>query len=196
MTLSDAIKETPQFISPVRILRQIGLKPGMKVVDYASGAGHWSLHAAKMIAPNGKLLAIENDINMLNMLRSKAESQKLTNIEVEEIELEKGTSKNAKAADLVIISNILYLIKDKKAFAQKAAQMIAPNGQILVVDWVKRPTIFGPPQELRLTREDVTSAFQSAGLTSTGSVMAGIDHFGLTFTHKGLINENNTDTTK
>jgi Methylase involved in ubiquinone/menaquinone biosynthesis len=189
MALSQAVQETPQFISPVRILHEIGLKPGMSVVDYASGAGHWSLHAAKMVSPNGKVLAIENDINMLNLLQSKAETQKLNNIEVEEVELEKGASKLAKPADLVIVSNILYLIKDKQAFAEKAAKMLSPNGKLLVVEWVNRKTLFGPPQELRVNQDEAVSVFECADLEMSCSVITGPDHYGLIFTHKGVEKE-------
>ena len=185
MKLVEAILETPQFISPAKVLTDLGLKSGMNVIDYACGAGHWSAYAAKIVAPGGKVLAIENNIDMLNLVRSKAELQGITNIDVEEIELEKGISKKAKPADIVIVSNILHLIKDKQLFVNKATKMVKKDGKLLFIDWVPRKTLFGPPVEMRVSEEGVMELFEKAGLHFACTVMAGVDHFGLIFDYKG-----------
>lgn len=171
----------PQFISPEKVLHEIGLDAGMSVVDYASGAGHWSLSAAKIVGPKGRVLALENDINMLNLLRSRAEVQKLSNIEIEEIELEKGVSKEAKPSDVVIVSNILHLIDNKGLFAKKASELLVPGGKLVLVDWIARKTLFGPPIELRVREEDAISIFEGVGLTLGSALVTGLDHFGIIF---------------
>ena len=178
------MKDKPSFISPVNVLTEIGLKPGMTVVDYASGAGHWTMAAAQIVAPNGSVLAIEDDINMLSMLQSKAETRHLTNMAVEEVELEKGTSKLAKPSDLVIVSNILHLIKDKGAFTEKTSALVGAKGKLLFIDWVSTKTMFGPPTELRVSEELALSLFEKAGLTLSCTVDAGADHYGMILVHK------------
>jgi ubiquinone/menaquinone biosynthesis C-methylase UbiE len=185
------MKEKLQFISPTRVLAEIGLKSGMTVIDYASGAGHWTMAAAEIVAPTGSVLAIEDDINMLSMLQSKAETRHLTNIEVEEVELEKGSSKLAAPADLVIVSNILHLIRDKAAFVAKAANLVSPKGKLVFIDWTKEKTMFGPASELRVDEEIVLSLFEKSGMNLSCSVNAGTDHFGMVFVHKGSENEEN-----
>ena len=50
METLDFSKIKPRFISPVKVLEDLGLLPGEKVIDYASGAGHWSLAAADKVA--------------------------------------------------------------------------------------------------------------------------------------------------
>jgi len=177
--------DVPQFVSPERILSEVGLQSGMSVVDYASGAGHWSLQAAKIVGASGHVLALENDINMLNRLQSQAEMQKLTNIEIEEVELEKGTSKLATPSDIVIISNIMHLIRGKEGFAAKASDMLAPGGKLIFVDWAARKTLFGPPLELRAKEEDMMAVFEKAGLIFRNKLSAGVDHFGLVFSKDG-----------
>jgi ubiquinone/menaquinone biosynthesis C-methylase UbiE len=186
MDLVEKLSKNHQFISPISVLASLGLRDGMTVVDYASGAGHWSVAAAKLVAPKGSVLAIENNINMLNLLKSKADTQSLRNIEVEEIELEKGTSKSAKPADLVIVSNILHLIKDKESFVAKAARMVAPNGKLLFIDWSPIDTMFGPPLEMRISRGLATKLFEGAGLQGWEDIDTGADHFGIVFINKGV----------
>jgi len=189
MDLAEKLATKPQFVSPTSVLAELGVTSGMNVIDYACGAGHWSIAAAKLIAPKGMLLAIENDINMLSMLKSRAESEKLNNIEVEELELEKGISRLAKPSDVVIVSNILHLIKDKGSFAVKAVKMVNTKGQLLFIDWVARETLFGPPLKLRVKQEQVIELFEKAGMHFVKTVDAGIDHFGLVFDCKGNKND-------
>lgn len=189
MKFAEETQKKPEFISPAKVLVDLGLKPGMNVIDYASGAGHWSIAAAKIVAPNGKVLAIENNIDMLNLVLNKAETEKIGNIEIEELELEKGISKMAKPSDLVIVSNILHLIKDKNMFIQKAVKMVAPGGKLLFIDWKPTKTLFGPPKELRTSEESVISLFEKEGMKLSCTVEAGTDHFGLVLTHKGEKNE-------
>lgn len=173
------------FIDPKNILLELGLKDGDTVIDYASGAGHWSIRAAKLVAPRGRVLALENDIDMLNMIKGRADLDKITNLEIEEINLEKGKSKKAKPADLVIVSNILYLINNKESFVKKAAELVKENGKLLLVEFVPRKTIVGPPVEMRLSEEDVIRLFEKAGLHFACTVNAGWHHYGLIFDHKG-----------
>ena len=119
------------------------------------------------------------------MVKGRAELEKITNLDIEEIDLEKGRSKKAQPADLVIVSNILYLIKDKVAFAKRAAELVAEGGKLLLVEFVPRKTILGPPVEARLSEEEVLGIFAKAGLHFACTVDAGWHHYGLIFDHKG-----------
>lgn len=185
MDLAEKLIAKPQFISPTSVLADLGLTSGMNVVDYASGAGHWTIAAAKLVAPKGRVLAIENNIDMLNLVKSKAKIEAINNIEIEQIELENGVSKLAKSADFVIMSNIMHLMRDKESFASKAVKMLDKDGRLLFIDWVPRDTLFGPPLELRVSEEVVITLFEKAGLHFACTVDAGVDHFGLVFDHKG-----------
>jgi ubiquinone/menaquinone biosynthesis C-methylase UbiE len=185
MEIIDFRKVKPKFISPTKVLMDLGLAVGESVVDYASGAGHWSLAAASIVGSTGSVLAIEDDIEMLGLLNSRAETQHLRNIDTEEIDLVVGTSKKAKPSDLVIVANIIHLLPDKEAFAVKAASLVSEGGKLLVIDWLPQDTLIGPPLRLRLTEEKVISYFEKAGLRLACSVDTGWQHFGLVFDHIG-----------
>lgn len=180
MEIIDNLGKT-DFISPKKILQEIGLKPGDIVVDYGSGAGHWAIPAAKIVQPNGLVYALEDKIEILNMLKSRAEIQKITNIEIEEINLEKGNTKLQVDADLIIISNILHLIRDKESYLKKASSLLGESGKILVVDWKSDKSLFGPPAQLRMNEEDLMMLAEKADLHIKCTVNAGWHHFGLLF---------------
>ncbi len=185
METVDFTDVKPKFISPAKVLDDLGLVAGESVIDFASGAGHWSLAAAEIVGHGGSVLALEDDIEMLRMLQGKAEVQKFSNIEVEEINLVKGPKKDTKPADLVIVANVIHLVQDKAAFTATAASLVAPDGKLLFIDWLPKSTLIGPPLRLRVTEEQVIKAFEDAGLKLACTVDTGWQHFGLVFDRTG-----------
>ncbi len=185
METVDFSRVKPKFISPAKVLDDLGLHAGESVIDFASGAGHWSLAAAEIVGPSGSVLALEDDIEMLRLLQGKAEIQKFTNIDVEEIDFLKGPKKQLEPVDLVIVANVFHLISDKATFAQRAAGLVGPDGKLLFIDWLPRNTLIGPPLRLRVTEEQVIKYFEDAGLKLACTVDTGWQHFGLVFDRVG-----------
>lgn len=66
---------------PSEVLKQLGLKPGMVVCDMGCGNGFYSLQMAKAVAPEGKVLAVDIQPEMLHLLDLRAQAQEVENIE-------------------------------------------------------------------------------------------------------------------
>src|SRR3989338_9124854 len=97
------------FADPRTNVRQFGLQPGMTVADFGAGGGALALEMAKLIRPNGKVVAIDVQQALLARLKSEARAQGLNNVEVVWGDVEKrGGSKLAdRSVDAVIFSNLL-----------------------------------------------------------------------------------------
>jgi predicted methyltransferase len=63
------------------MLANLGVKPGMKVGDIGCGNGFYSVQLAKMVGPQGKVLAVDVQPEMLRMLKERAARAKVTNIQ-------------------------------------------------------------------------------------------------------------------
>src|SRR5690349_9538191 len=64
-----------------RMLDLAQLRPGMRVLDIASGRGEPSLRAAHRVGPSGSVLGIDRNEGVLEMARELARAQGLTNVE-------------------------------------------------------------------------------------------------------------------
>jgi ubiquinone/menaquinone biosynthesis C-methylase UbiE len=58
-----------------------GVRPGMRVLDLACGAGNQTMHVAERVGPNGRVVASDISATMLEHLRQNAARAGLQNIE-------------------------------------------------------------------------------------------------------------------
>lgn len=63
------------------LIDMAGIRPGMRVLDLACGAGSQSIQAAKRVGPNGKIVASDISDAMLEYVRRNASRAGLRNIE-------------------------------------------------------------------------------------------------------------------
>jgi ubiquinone/menaquinone biosynthesis C-methylase UbiE len=63
------------------LIETAGIRPGMRVLDLACGAGSQSIQAAKRVGPNGKVVASDISGSMLEHVRRNAARAGLQNIE-------------------------------------------------------------------------------------------------------------------
>ncbi len=67
-------------LTPSELLREAGLRPGMTVVDYGSGPGLITLHAAEMVGPTGRVYALDIHEGMVSLVESRAADAGLANV--------------------------------------------------------------------------------------------------------------------
>jgi len=126
-----------EFLNPDKILSQLSLRADMIVADFGSGSGGWVLPLAKRLE-EGKVYAIDVLEEKISALRSKAQMQKLNNIEtiIDDVET-RIEGLLDESCDLVLMTNLLFECEDKKGVIGEGRRVLKPGGRILIVDWVK-----------------------------------------------------------
>src|SRR5262245_14482818 len=67
-----------------RLVELAGVKPGSRVLDVAAGYGEPSLTAARMVGPEGRVVATDISAEMLAFARQRAAAAGLDNVELME----------------------------------------------------------------------------------------------------------------
>jgi ubiquinone/menaquinone biosynthesis C-methylase UbiE len=116
------------------MLANLGVKRGMTVCDMGCGNGFYSLQLAKMVGPNGRVLAVDIQPEMLKMLRRAAEKEKLENIEPvlgqpHDPNLPEGE------VDLILLVDVYHEFSHPERMLTAMRRSLAPDGLIALLEY-------------------------------------------------------------
>lgn len=171
------------FLNPEEIIKEISLSEGMLVADFGSGAGFYSLPAARLVGSSGRVYALDIRKEMLEVVRSKAKQDYLLNIETIRANLEElhGSKLKDQSIDRVIISNILFQVENKNELTAECYRVLKPRGLALVVEWEKSAAVSIPAQNRLIEKNEALELFNSSGFMLEKEFSAGDRHYGLIF---------------
>ena len=156
--------ERLKWLPPDEAIQTLSLEPGMTVADIGAGTGYFSLPFARAIAPDGRVLAVDLQPEMLAILRGKLQSPGTP----ANIQLLEGTATQtgiaARRCDLVFLANIWHELDDHAAVLCEMVRILKPGGRIAILDWrhdLASPP--GPPADHRVAQHTTTSVLVQAG---------------------------------
>ena len=163
---------------PKGLWRRVGLKAGDIVLDVGAGSGFYAFPAADLVGPEGHVYAVDVSKDLVELVREKADSRKVRNLEPvlstpRRIPLEDA------AADVALLANVLHGIPP--ATVRETVRLLRPGGRLVDVDWQKRSTPEGPPVRHRLGVLEATRALRSYGLARVDAFDLGPSHYVLVF---------------
>jgi len=165
-----------RFIDPQEIFKQLKLKKNMTAADFGCGSGGWAMPLARKLE-EGKIYAIDILEEPLSALRARTRLEKIFNIEVIKSDIEKTSRLFPESCDLVLITNLLFEVKDKKSVLEEGKRVLKPGGKILVVDWQEKTPL--GPKEGRVSPEEVKNLAKELNLKLEKEFEASLYHWGL-----------------
>lgn len=118
--------------NPRRLLGRY-IKPGMTVLDVGCGPGMFSIELARMVGPNGKVIAADLQEGMLDKLKKRIEGTELA----DRIVLHK-TKKDAVAhqgeVDFVLAFYVVHEVPDDSRFLDEMKSIMKKNSILFIVE--------------------------------------------------------------
>lgn len=171
------------FFNPESIINEFGLREGMSVADFGSGAGHLAILIAQRIGQDGRVYALDIMESALDSVREKAKTAGLENIETIRANLEvlgsSGLSDSSQ--DMVLMANILFQSDKKAEIMREARRVLKDTGLLVIINWKKGTGGLGPPDQLRTDPVAMRSLAGGEGFEFVREFNAGQFHFGLIF---------------
>lgn len=171
---SNAQREQAQFDQerrPELIVQAMGVKPGDRVADIGAGSGLLTLHLAKAIAPNGKVIATDTNKEVLGWLKTRMENAGLGNlVEGRAVDPDKP-GLEAGQYDAILLSEVDHYFTDEVKWLKDAATALKPTGTIVISNRVYR-------------RANAMDAAQKAGLVLKSETNPMPTHFVAVFVKK------------
>ncbi|MDM9384593.1 class I SAM-dependent methyltransferase [Chlorogloeopsis sp. ULAP01] len=120
------------------ILDRLNLSPGMQVLDVGCGTGRVAIPAARRVAPNGQVVALDSQSGMLQKLEQKASANSITNIRTLLNKIEPGILERNKF-DRALLVTVLGEIPDREAALQEIFAALKPNGILSITEVIPDP---------------------------------------------------------
>lgn len=177
-------------MNPDKIVSEFGVKEGMSIADFGSGAGYFTILLGRMVGEDGKVYALDVQETALDIVRVKAKAVEIKNIETIRANLEvvgsSGLSDDSQ--DIVLLANILFQSVKKAEIIRESKRVLKSGGRLILIDWKIGAGAmpdgrqgFGPPDELRTDETAMRSLVVGEGLVFEKMIDAGQFHYGMTF---------------
>lgn len=173
-----------ELLDPAQIFQRLGAGTGSKIADLGCGGnGHFVLPAAKLVGLQTPVYAVDILKSVLQTVVSKGRTLGINNIKPVWSNLETlgATRIKEKSLDFVLLINILFQSKKPENIFKEALRLMTADGKILVVDWGRVMTSFGPPPANRITAETIKKMARNLNLKLIDEFDAGTYHYGLIF---------------
>jgi len=167
---SDTSKFSQAFDDPARdawqrpaeVIEHLHIEPGSTVVDLGAGTGYFAAWLSRAVGPQGKVLALDIEPNMVKFVEQRAREQGLGNVSARVVAADDPGLAPGSVARVLIVDT-WHHIDDRSRYAGKLALALAPQAEIWIVDFTEESDV-GPPARYRVTAEQVVRELQAAGL--------------------------------
>jgi ubiquinone/menaquinone biosynthesis C-methylase UbiE len=147
---------------PELVVAAMQIAPGMTVADIGAGTGYFEPHLSRAVGPNGRVLALDVEPDMVRYLIARAAREQLANVDARQVAPD-DPALPAASVDRVLIVDTWHHIANRAAYASRLAVALKPGGEVIVVDF-RRDAHRGPPPEHRIGPEEVARELAAGGL--------------------------------
>jgi ubiquinone/menaquinone biosynthesis C-methylase UbiE len=167
----------------LKLIEGLPIKPGMCILDIATGTGAVLFPAAHHVGQDGRIIGIDLSESILREAENIVNVKNLANIELRKMDAEHLEFPD-KSFDLVTCAFAIFLFPDVEAALSEMYRVCKPGGYIAMTNFNKLPVPFGPalpvfiqqcmmygvgvqpPQPLAYSPEDITTLLNKFGFTS------------------------------
>jgi predicted methyltransferase len=150
--------------APEQALQLIGIRPGMVVADVGAGSGYMTTRIARLVGPTGKVYANDLQPAMLQIIRSKAESEHLANVEVVQ-----GTETDARlpddTLDLALLVDVYHEFWHPQEMLRSIRRSLKAGGRLILVEYRKEDPSIPIADTHRMSVAEARTEVEAEGFT-------------------------------
>lgn len=168
-----------------KIISKIKLKEGQIVADLGVGReSKFVIPLAKTVGPEGRVYVADIVKSILPNVKNKTQMYGLNNVETVWTDLEIYGAAKAIISDTLdagFLVTVLFQSTNEEAMIKESLRMVKKGGYLVIVDWKKTETPFGPDLARRVDPEKIKKICAKLNLKLIEEMDAGEYHFGLIF---------------
>ncbi len=111
-------------------LKDIGMRGGMKVLDFGCGIGNYSIASAQMVGPEGRVVAVDRESSMLADLNKELEGHNFKNIDI--VQADSPSAVSEEGFDIVLLIDLIHLLDNPQEIINAAFNKLKPDGRLII----------------------------------------------------------------
>jgi len=160
-----AVLEDPErdaYQKPQEVVMSLGLKEGETIADIGAGSGYFAFRFAHYVGENGRVYAVDINPDMILYMNRRIRDVKVKNV-VTVLSAPDDPLLMDGSIDRFFICDTWHHIQNQTQYLALMKKMLKPGGQVIMIDFQKRDLPVGPPNEMKIAREDVIKQMQAGG---------------------------------
>jgi ubiquinone/menaquinone biosynthesis C-methylase UbiE len=114
------------------ILKEVGIKPGFRVLDYGCGPGSYTVPLAGLVGESGKVYALDIHPLAIRKVKGIASKRQLANVETILSDCQTGLPDNS--LDVVLLYDIFHHLSDPDRILKELHRVLKPDGVLSFSD--------------------------------------------------------------
>lgn len=168
------------LLSSERILDFAGLEEGQTVLEIGPGrTGHTLFPAAERVGVQGRVIALDIAREILDMLEGLRRQYLVHQVDFLWMDIEGEYEVPVTNVDVVLMVNTAWMLKRHAEIFTRLAKTLAPEGRLVVVDWVhERGHALAPRWDFCINPERLDVVLAHAGLRAVERAQISRWHWG------------------
>ena len=117
---------------PDKVIEALALEPGSRVADVGAGSGLLTVHLARAVAPNGKVIATDVDGTVLGLLAQRLKAAKLDGVVETRVVAADTPGLEPATYDAILLAEVDHYFTDPAKWLREASMALVPGGRIVI----------------------------------------------------------------
>jgi ubiquinone/menaquinone biosynthesis C-methylase UbiE len=133
--IDDTAREQARFDAdrrPEKVIEALGIGPGSRVADIGAGSGLLTVHLARAVQPNGRVVATDIDGAVLDLLQSRLVAAGLADVVERRVVEGEHPGLEAGAYDAILLAEVDHFFSDEVGWLKEATKALKPGGRIVM----------------------------------------------------------------
>jgi precorrin-6B methylase 2 len=119
---------------PSKLIKALKIEPGTVIADIGAGSGYFSFRLAPIVGDKGKILAVDIQPEMLDLIRKRMKALKVSNVEPI-LGTETDPKLPAESVDLILMVDVYHEFSHPYEMTQAMLKGLKPGGRMVFVEY-------------------------------------------------------------
>ncbi len=119
---------------PTKLLDALAIRKGDVVADVGAGSGYFTFRLAQRVGPRGKVLAVDIQPEMLQLIQERAEQRGLKNVELVLGKID-DPKLPASGVDLILLVDVYHEFSHPWEMTRAMVRSLKPGGRLVLVEY-------------------------------------------------------------